>query len=141
MKSFDPTSFLGLGGGPIRIADTYVDRVSSRIKGVLPDSIIEETSVVMTRRIRFLLFKSGRTTVLPGPDCANTPGFIVFWNTADPAVLEMLHIGMVQLIEKIGFTEPAVWCDRRPYNRNPKSLDYFWEEKLGDLFRYYKKAT
>lgn len=145
MKSFDPTSFLSLGSGRIRTADTYVDRVSSHFKGVpetiLADTFIDETSVVMTRRIRFLFFKSARTTVLPGPDCVSRLGFIVFWNTSDPAVLETLHAEMVHLIERIGFTEPAIWCDNRKYHRNPKSLDCFWEEKLGDLFRYYKRAT
>jgi len=65
---------------------------------------------------------------------------MIFWNSYDPAVLKLVHEGMIQLIRHIGFTEPAVWCERRHLNRSRKSLENFWQEKLGDLFRYYRKA-
>lgn len=95
----------------------------------------------MTRRISWLIVTRSRTTVLPGPDCNSTPGFIVWWNSDDPVILGRAHLAVVQTIGRIGFTEPAVWCDRRDQNRNPKSLGYFWQEQLGDLFCYYRKAT
>jgi hypothetical protein len=100
----------------------------------------EETCIVMTRRIRWLWPRS-RTTVLPGDDCNSTPGFIVWWNSNDPVVLQRVHTGMVQLIQRVGFTEPAVWCDRRHENRSRDSLPRFWKDKLGDLFSHYRKAT
>jgi hypothetical protein len=102
--------------------------------------MVSETCIVMTRRIRWLFINRSRTTVLPGEDCDSTPGFIVMWNSDNPAVLKLIHAGMVQIIERIGFTGPSVWCNRKHLNRNPKSLEYYWKEQLGDLFRYYRKA-
>lgn len=94
----------------------------------------------MTRRIRWLWTRS-RTTVLPGDDCDSTRGFIVYWNSDDPAVLGRVHTGMVQIIERIGFTEPAIWCESRLQNRSKESLPRFWQQQLGDLFCYYRIAT
>jgi hypothetical protein len=118
---------------------TLVDEVIYVRKGIV-EEVVSETCIVMTRRIRWLFINRSRTTVFPGSDCDSTPGFIVFWNSHDPAVLKLVHKGMIQIIRRIGFTEPAVWCDRRHSNRNPKSLEYFWHEQLGDLSRYYRKA-
>jgi hypothetical protein len=119
---------------------TLIDQVVWRGKalGEIPS---EETCTVMTRRIRWFIVARSRTTVLPGTDCDSTPGFIVWWNSDDPVILGRVHFAMVQIIGLTGFTEPAVWCDSRHENRNPKSLAYFWQERLGDLFCYYRKAT
>ena len=119
---------------------TLIDQVVWR-GNILGDIQSEETCTVMTRRIRWLIVSRSRTTVLPGPGCSSTPGFIVWWNSDDPTILERVHAGMVRIVRQIGFTAPAVWCDRRHENRNPKSLDYFWQEQLGELFRHYRKAT
>jgi hypothetical protein len=120
--------------------NALLDHVVWRGK-ILGESEAEETCVVMTRQIRWLWPRS-RTTVLPGPDCGfSTPGFIVWWNSSDPEALRRVHAGMVELIGRIGFTEPAVWCDRRHQNRSQRSLPRFWQERLGDLFCYYRKAT
>jgi|ERR1039457_582577 hypothetical protein len=118
---------------------TLVDQVVYNRKGIV-EEIVSETCIVMTRQIRWLFINRSRTTVFPGEDCNSTPGFIVMWNSDDPAVLKSVHEGMVQIIKRIGFTEPAVWCDRRHQNRNPRSLEYYWKEQLGDLSRYYRKA-
>ena len=107
---------------------------------ILGDIQTEETCTVMTRQIRWLFITQSRTTVLPGDDCNSTPGFIVWWNSDDQTILQSVHAGMVQT-RRIGFTAPAVWCESRHTNRNPKSLDYFWQEQLGEVFRYYQKAT
>ena len=88
--------------------NTLLDRVVCR-KTMLGAIEVEETCMVMTRRIRWLWTRS-RTTVLPGPDCDSTPGFFIWWNSDDPAILARVHTGMVRIIERIGFTEPAVWC-------------------------------
>src|SRR5262245_23457890 len=119
--------------------DTLLNQVVWHRK-ILGDISREETCTVMTRRIRWL-WRRSRTTVLPGPDCDWTPGFIVWWNSDDPAVLRRVHARMVQVVERIGFTAPAMWCDRRHQNRSRETLRRFWEEQLGDLFRYYRKAT
>lgn len=118
---------------------TLVDQIVYHRKGIT-EEVISETCIVMTRRIRWLFINRSRTTVLPGENCDSTPGFIVFWNSDDPVILKSVHIGIIQIIGRIGFTEPAVWCDRRRLNRNPRSLEYFWHEQLGDLSRYYRKA-
>src|ERR1700733_14290874 len=88
-----------------------------------------------------LALYQSRTTVLPRSGCGPTPGFIVYWKSYDQVILERVHAGMVEIISRIGFNEPAVWCDRRYLNHNPKSLEYFWQEQLGSLFKYYRKAT
>jgi hypothetical protein len=120
---------------------TLVDQVVSHRKGFLGD-IQSETCTVMTRRIRWLFITRSRTTVLPGPDCGDsTPGFIVWWNTDDPVALQSIHDGMVRTIERTGFMEPAVWCHRRHEIRDPRSLDFYWQDQLGDLFVYYRRAT
>jgi hypothetical protein len=118
---------------------TLVDSVIHYRKAAYGE-MVSETCIVMTRRIRRFFVNRSRTTVFPGEDCDSTPGFMVFWNSDDPTILRLVHTGMIQIISRIGFTEPAVWCDRRHLNRNPKSLEYFWQEQLGDLFRYYRKA-
>ena len=120
--------------------DTLLDHVVWHGKTLLGGTEIEEACTVMTRRIRWIWTRS-RTTVLPGPDCDSTPGFILWWNSDDADVLRRVHVGMMQVIGRIGFTEPAVWCDRRHQNRSRHSLPHFWKEQLGDLFCYYRKAT
>ena len=120
--------------------NTLIDRVVWRGK-VLGDIVSEETCTVMTRRIRWLVVTRSRTTVLPGADCGSTPGFIVWWNSYDPAILGRVHAAMVGVIGRIGFTEPAVWCDRRHKFWSRDSLRSFWQEQLGDLFCYFRKAT
>jgi hypothetical protein len=119
--------------------NTLLDHVVCR-KKILGDIEVEETCTVMTRRIRWFWTRS-RTTVLPGDDCNSTPGFIIWWNSDDPAILQRVHSGMVQIIERVGFTEPAVWCESRHRNRSKQSLPRYWQEQLGDLFCYYRKAT
>lgn len=119
---------------------TLVNEVTAHYESAFMGSRTE-TCIVMTRRIRWLFITRSRTTVFPGSDCRATPPFIVWWNSDDPEVLKSVHAGMVKVIEKIGFTEPAVWCDNRYKNANPNSLNYFWQEKLGELFRHYRKAT
>jgi hypothetical protein len=118
---------------------TLIDQVVYHRKGIA-EEVVSETCIVMTRRIRWLFLNRSRTTVFPGEDCNSTPGFLVFWNSHDPAILKLVHEGMVQTINRIGFTAPSVWCDRRHLNRNRNSLEYFWREQLGDLSQYYRKA-
>ena len=122
--------------------EDLVDQVVYQGRDPLFEDIDQrQTCVVMTRRIRGLFGTRSRTTVLPGPGCGGTSGFIVWWNTDDPTVLGRVHSGMVQTISRIGFLKSAVWCERRHQNISPKSLDYFWHEQLGELFCYYRKAT
>jgi hypothetical protein len=114
---------------------TLIDKIVWRRNSLVGVGIqSEETCTVMTRRIRWLIVTRSRTTVLAGTDCDSTPGFIVWWNTDDPVVLGRVHSGMLETIRRIGFTEPALWCDRRHQHRDPESLGYFWQEQLGDLF-------
>jgi hypothetical protein len=120
--------------------ETLLDRVIWRGK-TLTGNENEETCRVMTRRQRWLFFTRSRTTVLPTSDCDSSPGFIVWWNSNDPAVLGPVHKRMVEIIGRIGFIEPAVWCESRLTNRSPTALGNFWRDQLGDLFRYYRKAT
>lgn len=119
---------------------SFVDQViwHGELHGTRP---ITETSIVMTRQIRWLFINRSRTTVMPGEDCEWTPGFIVWWNNDDPTVLQLVHSCMVETIQRIGFSMPAVWCNRRHLNKNPRSLEYFWKDQLGDVFAYYRKAT
>lgn len=119
---------------------TLVDQVVMHRKGVT-GNIVSETCTVMTRRIRWLFLTRSRTTVLPAPDCNSTPGFIIWWKCDDPDDLRMLHEAMVQTIQRTGFTEPSLWCDHRHQNRNPRSLDHYWQGQLGALFVYYRRAT
>ena len=120
---------------------TLLDQVTSHYESMLVGQRVENCTV-MTRQIRWLFcINRSRTTVFPGADCDATPPFIVWWNSNDPEILRLVHVGMVRVIEKIGFTEPAVWCDNRLKNSNPNSINYFWQEQLGELFRYYRKAT
>lgn len=119
---------------------TLVDQVVSHRKGFFGDTE-SETCTVMTRRIRWLFITRSRTTVLPSDDCNSTPGFIIWWKSDNSDDLQMLHEAMVQTIQRTGFTEPSVWCESRHQNRNPRSLDYYWQEHLGPLFVYYRRAT
>jgi hypothetical protein len=119
---------------------TLVEKVTWRGK-VLEEYETKETCTVMTRRVRWFFITRSHTTVLPGPDCDSTQGFIVWWNSDDPIVLESVHSGMVEVVKRIGFTAPAIWCETRHEHRSRNSLNYFWEEQLGELFRHYKKAT
>jgi len=48
---------------------------------------------------------------------------------------------MVQTIKQIGFLEPAYWCHHQRENRSRESIRYYWQEKLGELFIYFRKAT
>lgn len=120
--------------------NTLVDQVVWQAEAIGSRPLIE-TCLVMTRRIRWVFITRSRTTVLPGDDCGSTPGFIVWWKSDDPTVLQFVHDRMVETIRQIGFTKPAVWCERRLENKSPRSLEYFWQEQLGDAFRYYRKAT
>ena len=120
--------------------DTFVDKVSWQNK-FLDTLEIQETCIVMTRRIRWLFVYRSRTTVLPESDHNRIPGFIIWWNTSDLNALHRIHNGMVQTINRIGFTEPAIWCNRRQMNRSSKTLDNFWRDQLGKIFCYYRKAT
>ena len=120
--------------------DTLVDQVVWH--GQSEPLPIEETCTVMTRRIRWLFVNLSRTTVLPDSDCGfSTSGFIIWWKTSNPDILQRIHNGMVQTIKRIGFTEPATWCNRRHLNRSPKTLENYWRNQLGDIFCYYRKAT
>jgi hypothetical protein len=101
---------------------------------------LTESCIVMTRRIRWLAMRS-RTTVFPKEDCDFVPGFIIWWNTNDRDALALIHHGMVQVIKRVGFSEPATWCKMRFKQRSPDSLPGYWREQLGELFRYYRKAT
>jgi len=127
-------SIYGLG------MDTLVDKVTwqGRILGGLE---MQETCIVMTRRIRLLFFNRSRTTVLPDTNSNRIPGFIIWWNTSDPNTLHRIHNGIVQTISRIGFTEPAVWCNRQKMNRSRKTLANFWHDQIGENFFYYRKAT
>jgi hypothetical protein len=121
--------------------DTLLDNVVWRGK-LLEKIDIEEKCLVVTRRITwFGLATRSRSTVLPVDYPGSTPGFIVWWNSNDPLVLQQVHPAMVQTIQRIGFTEPATWCERRHLNRSASSLPNFWRQHLGELFRYYRKAT
>jgi hypothetical protein len=120
--------------------NTLVDKVTWQGK-ILGGLETQEKCIVMTRRIRYLFINLSRTTVLPDSEVNEIHGFILWWNTSDPKVLFKIHKAVVRIINQIGFTEPAVWCNRRKLNRSRKTLVNYWRDHLGDIYCYYRKAT
>ena len=84
--AFSSRSIAGVqlhGTKPKPNMSTWINHVVWRGKD-LAGFEIEESCLVMTRQIRWLWPRS-RTTVLPGDNCNSVLGFIVWWNSSDPA--------------------------------------------------------
>ena len=91
-----------------------------------------ERFYVTTIRRAFLFINSSRTSVShPNlTDCA-----ILWWNTTDEATLTKLHRACMDICSEVGFTEVWGQCGLKS-----PSAPAYWQEMLGDNFRFLKKC-
>ena len=91
-----------------------------------------ESFYVTTIKRVFLFINMSRTSVSHPrlTDCA-----ILWWNTTDEATLTRLHRTCMGICSEVGFTE--VWCQ---CDWKGPSASVYWQEMLGDNFRFLKKC-
>ena len=96
-----------------------------------PGHLSERFYVTTIRRV-FLFINLSRTSVsYPAlTDCA-----ILWWNTTDEAMLAKLHRACMDICSEVGFIEVWDQCGLKA----PSALIY-WQEMLGDNFRFLKKC-
>lgn len=87
---------------------------------------------VMTSKQRVLFANISRTSLLI-PDSPNRGG-ILWWNTGDEAALTQLHWKCVSIAEEVGSVELCVMCAA-----HNSAAPLYWQEMLGDDFRYLKR--
>jgi hypothetical protein len=91
-----------------------------------------ERFYVTTIRRVFLFINLSRTSVsYPAfTDCA-----ILWWNTTDETMLTKLHRACMDICSEVGFTEVWGQCGLKA-----PSAAVYWQEMLGDNFRFLKKC-
>ena len=91
-----------------------------------------ESFYITTIKPVFLFINLSRTSVShPNlTDCA-----ILWWNTTDEATLAKLHRACMNICSEVGFTE--VWGQCGLKSPSPPA---YWQEMLGDNFRFLKKC-
>ena len=91
-----------------------------------------ERFYVTTIRRAFLFINLSRTSV-SHPNL--TDSAILWWNTTDEATLTKLHRACMDICSEVGFTEVWSQCGLKA-----PSAPIYWQEMLGDNFRFLKKC-
>jgi hypothetical protein len=91
-----------------------------------------ESFYITTIGRTFLSINLSRTAVSHPKlaDCA-----ILWWNTTDETTLAKLHRACMGICSEVGFTEVRDQCGLKA-----PSTSAYWQEMLGDNFRFLKKC-
>ena len=98
---------------------------------VQPGNHSQSFYVTTIKRV-FLFINLSRTTVFHSKhtDCA-----ILCWNTTDETTLAKLHRACMDICSEVGFTEVCGQCGLKA-----PSAPIYWQEMLGDNFRFLKNC-